>query len=81
MKTDWSQAPFTASYRNFNAQACIWSQGACSPSSNQNGDWASQQLDPKILEKLNWVKTHHMIYDYCKDFKRFPQGFPAECSA
>ncbi|CAM8897386.1 unnamed protein product [Rhodiola kirilowii] len=81
VKTDWSQAPFTASYRNFNAHACIWSQGACAPNSEQRGEWASQQLDSTILKKLSWVKTHHMIYDYCKDFKRFPQGFPAECSA
>uniref|UniRef100_F6GXD7 xyloglucan:xyloglucosyl transferase n=1 Tax=Vitis vinifera TaxID=29760 RepID=F6GXD7_VITVI len=34
VKTDWTQAPFTASYRNFNADACIWSSGAFSCSSN-----------------------------------------------
>ncbi|KAF2309364.1 hypothetical protein GH714_001736 [Hevea brasiliensis] len=27
VKTDWSQAPFTASYRNFNANACVLSLG------------------------------------------------------
>jgi len=25
VKTDWSMAPFTASYRNFNPNACVWS--------------------------------------------------------
>ena len=27
VKTDWTQAPFTASYRGFNADACVWSSG------------------------------------------------------
>uniref|UniRef100_A0A7N0SWK3 Xyloglucan endotransglucosylase/hydrolase n=1 Tax=Kalanchoe fedtschenkoi TaxID=63787 RepID=A0A7N0SWK3_KALFE len=81
VKTDWSQAPFTASYRNFVAHACVWSQGSCAANSERTGEWASQQLDSAVQKKLNWVKTHHMIYDYCKDSKRFPQGFPAECTA
>ncbi|MBA0610579.1 hypothetical protein Godav_011401 [Gossypium davidsonii] len=25
VKIDWTQAPFTALYRNFNANACVWS--------------------------------------------------------
>ncbi|MBA0645673.1 hypothetical protein Goklo_013736, partial [Gossypium klotzschianum] len=24
VKIDWTQAPFTALYRNFNANACVW---------------------------------------------------------
>lgn len=88
VKTDWSQAPFTASYRNFNAEACIWSSGASSctmqspsPSpSPSNNDWHSQVLDSSGQERLNWVKTNYMIYNYCNDLKRFPQGPPPECS-
>ncbi|XP_031251187.1 xyloglucan endotransglucosylase/hydrolase protein 22-like [Pistacia vera] len=34
VKTDWTQAPFTASYRNFKADACVWSNGAFSCTSN-----------------------------------------------
>ncbi|KAJ8617065.1 hypothetical protein MRB53_013251 [Persea americana] len=39
LDNDWSQAPFTASYRNFNAQACIWSSGAssCASTSSLSG--------------------------------------------
>eukprot|EP00261_Vitis_vinifera_P037429 XP_019078672.1 PREDICTED: xyloglucan endotransglucosylase/hydrolase 2 [Vitis vinifera] len=43
VKTDWTQAPFTASYRNFNADACIWSSGAFSCSSN------TPLLSPPVL--------------------------------
>ncbi|GKV00492.1 hypothetical protein SLEP1_g13168 [Rubroshorea leprosula] len=86
VKTDWSQAPFTASYRNFNADGCVWSNGASSctstsPSlaSGKNG-WFSQELDSTAQQKLQWVQNNYMIYNYCTDFKRFPQGLPAECN-
>ncbi|KAJ7979484.1 Xyloglucan endotransglucosylase/hydrolase [Quillaja saponaria] len=86
VKTDWSQAPFTASYRNFNANACIWSSGASSCSSKSGSStpstsngWLSQELDSSKQEKLKWVQKNYMIYNYCTDTKRFPQGLPAEC--
>ncbi|KAF5956615.1 hypothetical protein HYC85_003840 [Camellia sinensis] len=49
VKTDWTKAPFTASYRNFNANACIWSSGSssCSSSSSNSNAWLSEQA--KIL--------------------------------
>jgi hypothetical protein len=83
VKTDWSQAPFTASYRNFKADACIWSSGAssCSSSSTNSSSWLSQQLDTANQDRLKWVQKNYMIYNYCTDTKRFPQGLPAECSA
>lgn len=69
MKTDWSQAPFTASYRNFNALV------------NSSGNsWYSQSLDNTGLKRIKWVQKNYMIYNYCTDTKRFPQGFPPECS-
>ncbi|KAL6207220.1 hypothetical protein ACLB2K_024464 [Fragaria x ananassa] len=81
VKTDWSAAPFTASYRNFNAEACIWSSGASSCSSTSaNGDWLSQELDNTSQERMKWVQKNYMIYNYCADVKRFPQGLPVECS-
>lgn len=88
VKTDWSNAPFTASYRNFNADsACVWSSStstsSCSSSSGASSianPWLSEQLDTTNQERLNWVRKNYMIYDYCKDSKRFPQGLPPECS-
>ncbi|KAH9303090.1 hypothetical protein KI387_014673 [Taxus chinensis] len=74
VKIDWSNAPFVASYQNFNAQACTASSD-CSASS-----WyAEQALDSSEQQKLEWVRKNYMVYYYCSDTKRFPQGLPAEC--
>ena len=81
VKTDWSKAPFTASYRNFNANACTVSSGISSCDSHQSNknDWFSEELDSTSLERLKWVQKNYMIYNYCSDNKRFPQGLPQEC--
>ncbi|KAB1204215.1 putative xyloglucan endotransglucosylase/hydrolase protein 23 [Morella rubra] len=85
VKTDWSQAPFIASYRNFKADACILSSGASScssstPSSSSTGrSWLSEELDTANQDRLKWVQKNYMIYNYCTDTKRFPQGLPPEC--
>ncbi|KAL0451970.1 UNVERIFIED_CONTAM: Xyloglucan endotransglucosylase/hydrolase 2 [Sesamum latifolium] len=75
VKTDWSKAPFTAYYRNFNAQTC---SGSCT-SRFSGGEWQRQELDAHSRRRLRWVQKNFMIYNYCTDYKRFPQGFPAEC--
>ncbi|CAL5343225.1 hypothetical protein CsSME_00028064 [Camellia sinensis var. sinensis] len=85
VKTDWTKAPFTASYRNFNTNACIWSSGSSScssssSSSSKNNAWLSQQLDSTNQGRLKWVQKNYMIYNYCTDTKRFPQGLPPECN-
>lgn len=78
IKTDWTRAPFTASYRNFNADACIWSAGRAACSSKNS--WLWKQLDATSFQRLKWVQKNFMIYNYCTDTKRFPLGFPPECS-
>ncbi|KAJ8634559.1 hypothetical protein MRB53_008826 [Persea americana] len=82
IKTDWSKAPFSASYKSYNADACVWSSGAssCSSSQSSNGAWLTQEMDSASQERMKWVQKNYMIYNYCTDFKRFPQGVPAECS-
>ncbi|KAL5577116.1 hypothetical protein UlMin_018815 [Ulmus minor] len=72
VKTDWSKAPFTAHYRNFNAISAF-SAAATNPA------WQSQRLDAISRRRLRWVRQNYMIYDYCTDLKRFPQGRPREC--
>ncbi|KAK2983043.1 hypothetical protein RJ640_001145 [Escallonia rubra] len=67
IKTDWNQAPFTASYRNFKVDPWQSGHGALLDSASQG--------------KMKWVQKNYMIYNYCTDSKRFPQGFPPECSA
>lgn len=83
VKTDWSKAPFTASYRNFNAySSCIWSSGksSCNNNNNSQSSWINEELDGTRQERLKWVQKNYMIYNYCTDAKRFPQGFPPECA-
>ncbi|KAM7267354.1 hypothetical protein ACFE04_009520 [Oxalis oulophora] len=86
VKTDWSKAPFTAYYRNFNANACIWKGSGSSCDSSkagaggfQAGAWQTQSLDANGRNRLRWVQKKFMIYNYCTDVKRFPQGLPMEC--
>ncbi|KAK5811642.1 hypothetical protein PVK06_026995 [Gossypium arboreum] len=56
IKTDWSKAPFTASFRNISAQACIWAYGSGAYPCNSNS-WLAKQLDAPSLERLMWVQS------------------------
>ncbi|KAJ7955763.1 Xyloglucan endotransglucosylase/hydrolase [Quillaja saponaria] len=85
VQTNWTQAPFTASYRGFKANACVLTSGksSCtgkSPlSTSTNEAWLREELDTIEQERLKWVQSNYMIYNYCTDSKRFPQGMPPEC--
>ncbi|KAE8712287.1 putative xyloglucan endotransglucosylase/hydrolase protein 25 [Hibiscus syriacus] len=82
VKTDWTKAPFTAYYRNFNAKACVWSgtgSSCATTKSVSDGVWETNGLDAPGRRRLRWVQKYFMIYNYCTDLKRFPQGAPAEC--
>ncbi|KAK6794282.1 hypothetical protein RDI58_007735 [Solanum bulbocastanum] len=82
VKTDWSQAPFSASYRNFNANACITSSpSSCNSNTttSTSSSWLNEELDNTSQERLKWVHKNYLVYNYCTDSKRFPQGFPADC--
>ncbi|KAL9237854.1 hypothetical protein vseg_012353 [Gypsophila vaccaria] len=94
VKTNWSKAPFTAYYRNFNIDACdgAGSTAACAshPANNEfkgqtssrdanRGSWRSHDLDANGRRRLRWAQKYYMVYDYCNDSKRFSDGFPPEC--
>lgn len=83
VKTDWTQAPFTASYRNINVDACVMPSrsSSCSKFTNslQGGAQNDQGLDAKSRNRMRWVHSKYMIYNYCTDLKRFPQGISTEC--
>ncbi|XP_062079780.1 xyloglucan endotransglucosylase/hydrolase protein 24-like [Humulus lupulus] len=89
VKIDWSKAPFKAFFKEFRAEKynCDWSKGypSCTPPSRSIFSfWTSpdkffKTLDHGAMGKLNRVKQNNMIYNYCKDFKRFPNGLPKEC--
>ncbi|KAI3876637.1 hypothetical protein MKX03_027659 [Papaver bracteatum] len=89
-KIDWSQAPFTAYFKEFNVDGC-----ALGLSSNhkvpdeKNPDCYSSKFwwnNKRKYWRLNSqqhaayknVKKNHMYYDYCSDLPRFPI-LPKEC--
>ncbi|KAL6525439.1 putative xyloglucan endotransglucosylase/hydrolase protein 23 [Orobanche hederae] len=82
VKTNWSQAPFTASYRNFKAHACVPTSdsSSCRSTTSPSGGWLNEELDATSRERMKWVQQNYMIYNYCADTRRFPQGFPPDCA-
>ncbi|RZS14457.1 hypothetical protein BHM03_00046148, partial [Ensete ventricosum] len=81
VKTDWSKAPFTASYRNYTADGCVWNNSGAASCAMGSHSWMWQELDPNAMDRLKWVQKNYMIYNYCTDVRRFPQGLPRECNA
>lgn len=81
VKTDWTKAPFTASYRSFDAdEACVFSSGSSSCGANSSSFLDSKELDSASQARLKSVQEKYMIYNYCADTKRFPKGLPIECT-
>lgn len=87
VKTNWTLGPFTAAYRNYKVNACVVSFGSSSCGSSMSTDsiasteaWQTQELGPEGLKKLRWVQKNYMGYNYCTDKKRFPKGYPLECT-
>jgi Xyloglucan endo-transglycosylase (XET) C-terminus/Glycosyl hydrolases family 16 len=76
VKTDWSKAPFVAMYRNYNVDACTSSGGK---SNCQNKPWWNYNVSGYSYRRMRWVQRKFMIYNYCNDVNRFPQGLPLEC--
>lgn len=85
-KIDWSNAPFIDRLRRFRARACKWngpiSINQCAAKTPGNW-WTSptySQLSSAKMGQLKWVRDKYMIYDYCKDTKRFNGKMALECS-
>ncbi|XP_012568655.1 probable xyloglucan endotransglucosylase/hydrolase protein 16 [Cicer arietinum] len=77
VKIDWSKAPFIASFRNFNANACI-----PLPNSSNCLDFNSGKnkgLNAEKRKKLKEIHAKWVVYDYCRDFRRYARGLPYEC--
>ncbi|GER39612.1 xyloglucan endotransglucosylase/hydrolase [Striga asiatica] len=81
-KIDWAKAPFYAYYKDFDIEGCPVPGPAGCASSGANW-WegaAYAQLSPVEARMYRWVRTNHMIYDYCTDRSRSPVPAP-ECAA
>ncbi|ESQ42646.1 hypothetical protein EUTSA_v10014316mg [Eutrema salsugineum] len=83
VKTDWSKAPFTAYYRNYEVQECVWSVRGSNVScgGGDSSSWFKEGIDENSMKTLKWVQSNFMIYDYCNDSKRFRLGLATECVA
>ncbi|WVZ94402.1 hypothetical protein U9M48_040295 [Paspalum notatum var. saurae] len=77
VKTDWSQAPFTAYFRNYTATSC--SQFVNSPLCMPGSGWFDQQLDASRQQQLAQVDSNNKIYDYCTDPRTYKSAPPREC--
>lgn len=85
VKANWTNAPFIAGMRRFRPRACYWngavSISQCATKSPANW-WTSQfyaQLNAPQFAKLGEIREKYMIYDYCRDTKRFNGQMPPEC--
>ncbi|GLJ21340.1 hypothetical protein SUGI_0392470 [Cryptomeria japonica] len=80
-KTDWSKAPFIASYRGFYIDGCEASvnESECPTVGRRWWDQeAFKDLDGRQYRFLKWVRLHYTIYNYCTDRVRYKQ-MPPEC--
>ncbi|KAK9060479.1 hypothetical protein SSX86_021183 [Deinandra increscens subsp. villosa] len=81
VKTDWTNAPFTANYRKFNAYADkVGPNSKSTTSVDDNQTWRTQGIDAAGRNRIRWVQNKHMIYNYCNDYTRFSNGLPVECT-
>ncbi|TXG61429.1 hypothetical protein EZV62_012792 [Acer yangbiense] len=76
---------YSARLSKFRARACKWdgpvSASLCAAKTLANW-WTSpvySRLSDAKMGQLKWVRDNHMIYDYCKDTKRFNGQLPPEC--
>ncbi|PIN03410.1 Xyloglucan:xyloglucosyl transferase [Handroanthus impetiginosus] len=81
--TNWSLAPFTASYRNFSMDGCLWSRltrtYSCTDDDFSRKPVLRMELDRRSRARMKRLQRDHMVYDYCRDKWRFPKGPAPEC--
>ncbi|RZC80470.1 hypothetical protein C5167_043046 [Papaver somniferum] len=82
-KTDWKKAPFVSTYKDFKSDGCEWKDPYPECVSTTTEKWWDQydswHLTDSQKEDFAWVERNLVVYDYCKDTKRFPE-LPEECS-
>ncbi|ESW24215.1 hypothetical protein PHAVU_004G111800 [Phaseolus vulgaris] len=75
-KTNWKLSPFVSSYKDFIVDGCQWEDPypACVSTTTKN--WWDQydawHLSGDQKMDYAWVQRNLVIYDYWKDFERFP---------
>jgi len=77
VKLDLSNAPFVAGFRYFNADACIANDGGARCKGFNGG--RSSGLTEERKNEMQEVLTKWVVYDYCRDLRRYAHGLPYEC--
>ncbi|KAK9089643.1 hypothetical protein Scep_028725 [Stephania cephalantha] len=81
-KTNWTRSPFVSSYKDFKADGCQWEDPYPACVSTTTEHWWDQyeawHLTDAQKKDFAWVQRNLVIYDYCKDSKRF-EKLPEEC--
>lgn len=78
VKLDLSNAPFVAGFKNFNSNACIAKEGDGANCKGFNGGHFTG-LDEESRKKMRKVQSKWVVYDYCRDLRRYAHGLPYEC--
>ncbi|KAG6657870.1 hypothetical protein CIPAW_04G119900 [Carya illinoinensis] len=89
IKTDWTHAPFIATYKGFEIDGCECpvsvaaadNANKCISNTERRYWWDEptlSELNVHQSHQLRWVRANHMVYDYCTDTARFPV-LPPEC--
>ncbi|KAI4319025.1 hypothetical protein MLD38_032675 [Melastoma candidum] len=87
---DWTQAPFTASYKDLNIEGCEPKEkngrggvgvgvGDCYSSEYVWNGKSSKNLSKEDISNYEMVRSLYLTYDYCEDRSRYPRP-PPECS-
>ncbi|CAN6229690.1 unnamed protein product [Urochloa humidicola] len=95
VKTDWSHAPFEATFREVRVEGCAWAGNATDSDAGEvarctGSSWGKEgrywwkekemsELSVHQSHQLVWARAHHLVYDYCVDTDRFPVQ-PPECA-
>ncbi|XP_047963333.1 probable xyloglucan endotransglucosylase/hydrolase protein 32 [Salvia hispanica] len=68
-KADYRYQPFVGRFTNFKATGCTaYSPPRCRPVSGS--PYRSGRLTGQQARAMQWVQSHYLVYDYCKDYKR-----------
>ncbi|XP_057819039.2 xyloglucan endotransglucosylase/hydrolase protein 24-like [Cryptomeria japonica] len=79
VKIDWSKAPFVTYFRNLSMDGCLSTFPSAKDCATKS--WWSEELSSTQKKQLTWVHKKYMVYDYCSDTVKFPNGPPAECTS
>lgn len=68
-KADYRYQPFVGRFTGFKAAGCsAYSPPRCHPVSAS--PYRSGRLTGQQTRAMQWVQSHNMVYDYCRDYKR-----------